>query len=84
MAEIDSQYRNIFQINWQEAPSFKEGIPKEAISFWSGIAQYTNLLREHPFEALANYALSCLTTPISNAVMERIFSLNREKLSLKQ
>ena len=63
---------------------FKEGIPKEAIPFWSGVAEYTNLLREQPFEALANYALSCLTTPISNAVMERIFSLNREKLSLKQ
>ena len=75
MAEIDSQYRSILQINWQEVSSLKEGIPKEAVPFWSGVAEYKNMLGEHPFGALANYALSCLTTPISNALVERIFSL---------
>ena len=61
-------------INWQEVPSFEEGIPKEAVPFWSGVVEYKNILGEHPFGALASYALSCLTTPISNALVERIVS----------
>ena len=75
MAEVDIQYRNILQVNWKETAVFNEGIPTDAIQFGSGMAEYRNLLGEHAFEDLSQYALSCLTTPVRNAVVERIFSL---------
>jgi len=37
--------------------------------FRSGVAQHES------FKELARYALTCLVTPVSNAVIERIFSL---------
>ena len=51
-----------------------DGIPQEAVAFWSGVHQYQNSVQEFPFTDLAAYALTCLTTPTSNAVVERIFS----------
>ena len=59
--------------DWRESV-FANGIPSDAVKFWVGILEYRNLLGNGPFWELANYALSCLTTPISNAVVERIFS----------
>eukprot|EP00112_Aurelia_sp_Birch-Aquarium-sp1_P006031 Seg16732.1 transcript_id=Seg16732.1/GoldUCD/mRNA.D3Y31 product="hypothetical protein" protein_id=Seg16732.1/GoldUCD/D3Y31 len=74
LSEIDNQYRNIFLVNWREEPVFKDGIPQEAVPFWSGVLHYQNSVQEFPFADLAAYALACLTTPTSNAVVERIFS----------
>ena len=37
--------------------------------FWIGVLQHK------AFKDLARYALTCLITPVSNAVVERIFSL---------
>eukprot|EP00794_Sanderia_malayensis_P009867 gene9867-biopygen8124 len=74
LTEIDNQYRKVFLVNWSEEPMFKEGIPKESVPFWSGVLRYQNSALEYPFADLATYALSCLTTPTSNAVVERIFS----------
>eukprot|EP00795_Rhopilema_esculentum_P000533 gene533-10216_t len=74
LSEIDNQYRNIFFVNWREEPVFKDGIPQEAVAFWSGVHQYQNSVQEFPFTDLAAHALACLTTPTSNAVVERIFS----------
>ena len=74
LSEIDNQYRNIFLVNWRDEPVFKDGIPQEAVPFWSGVLQYQNSVQEFPFADLAAYALACLTTPTNNAVVERIFS----------
>ena len=52
---------------------FELGIPDDPVQFWSLIKIY-EVGNERPFENLATYALHCLTTPVSNAVLERIFS----------
>ena len=59
---------------WAEESVFDGKIPSDTASFWSGILQYKTKTGEQPFEKLAMYALSCLATPTSNAVVERIFS----------
>ena len=45
------------------------------VEFWSRIVQFQTCLGDKPFKELATYALNCLTNPISNAVVERTFSL---------
>ena len=67
---IEEQYRKLPFIDWREEKQFKEnGIPQDTEQFWKGIMQ-------HPqFKELAIFALTCLITPISNAVVERMFSL---------
>ena len=74
IAEIDNQYRSILSVDWKETNVFKDGIPTEAVSFWSGVLEYQNLLGNSTYHDLATYALACLTTPTSNAVVERMFS----------
>ena len=74
IAEIDNQYRGILYVDWKETNVFKDGIPTEAVSFWSGVLEYQNLLGNSTYHDLATYALACLTTPTSNAVVERMFS----------
>ena len=56
---------------WNEAPFNAQGkIPQDTETFWSGI------LSKHPnFRELATYSLTCLLTPVSNAVVELTFSL---------
>ena len=45
------------------------------MTLWSGILRYQNSANEQGYKALAEYALACLTTPVSNAFVERVFSL---------
>ena len=68
--EIDNQYRSTLYVNWREGGIFEEGIPSDSVNFWSGVLTYRN----GRFGDLATYALVCLTTPTSNAVVERMFS----------
>ena len=77
--------------DWREDSSFNGTIPNAAVAFWSRVAEVKNSLGDKPFKELATYALNCLTTPVSNAVVERTFSLlasiktkqrNRMKLEL--
>ena len=72
--EIDNQYRSILYVDWQESGVFKDGIPTDAVSFWSGVLDYRNLVGNSTYGDLTAYGLACLTTPTSNAVVERIFS----------
>ncbi|KAK3921789.1 Protein ZBED8, partial [Frankliniella fusca] len=46
----------------------------DIVHFWGCVLKCSNALGEHPFKELALFALRCLTIPISNAVVERIFS----------
>ena len=66
---IEEQYRKIIFVDWVQEPAFLNGIPNESENFWVGDFQHTL------FTELATYALDCLTTPISNAVVERVFSM---------
>ena len=89
--EIEEQYRKIVHRDWKQDSSFDGTIPDTAVEFWSHVAEVQTSLGDKPFKELAAYALNCLTTPVSNAVVERTFSLlssiktkqrNRMKLEL--
>jgi hypothetical protein len=70
VGKIEEQYRKMPFVNWKEvAPIKKDGFPVDTEQFWIGVLQY-KVLKE-----LATFALTCLTTALSNVVVERIFSL---------
>ena len=63
---------------------FLNGISNESENFWVRVSQNAS------FTELATYPLDCLTTPISNAVVERILSMmssiktkSRNRIELK-
>ena len=71
----EEQYRKILHREWREEPVFNGTIPEDTARFWSGIFQFQNSLGQRPFQELATYALNCITSPVGNTVVERIFSL---------
>ena len=73
--KIESQYRKILCHVWNEESVFEDGgIPADAVQFWRGVSKYEDSAGRKSYKELAMYALSCLCTPVSNAVVERIFS----------
>lgn len=71
---IEEQYRKILHVAWTEESIFDGEIPLDSVSFWSRVQQYKTSSGKYVFKELSNYVLACLTTPVSNAVVERIFS----------
>jgi len=68
--KIEEEYRQMPFVDWkEEAPTKKNGLPVDTEQFWIGVLQH------QAFKELATIALTCLITPFSNAVVERIFSL---------
>ena len=47
----------------------------DIVHFWASVLNLKNACGERVFEKLANFALAALTLPISNAVVERAFSV---------
>ena len=70
----EQQYRKLLHQNWAKESVFGGEIPEDTVAFWIGIAKYQNILGHHPVKDLALYSPSCLSSPVSNAVVERIFS----------
>ncbi|KAK4324826.1 hypothetical protein Pmani_004567 [Petrolisthes manimaculis] len=68
----ENQYRRILYHPWIEG-NFDGKIPDDPEVFWSKIKSYESE-GSKPYSDLACFALSCLTTPVSNAFVERIFS----------
>ena len=96
--KIEQQYRNILFVSWSEEDCFavndvsnnNQRIPSDTAAFWAGVATYRNSLNERPFYELAIYCLSSLCVPVSNAVVERTFSIvtaiktkTRNRMSLR-
>jgi hypothetical protein len=70
ISKTEEQYRQMPFVDWkEEAPFKKDGFPVESEQFWISVLQH------QAFKKLATFALTCLTTPVSNAVVERLFSL---------
>ena len=44
------------------------------MQFWAAIHSYQNGTSSYPYRLWATYALACLSTPVSNALVERVFS----------
>ncbi|KAG7165317.1 hypothetical protein Hamer_G007114, partial [Homarus americanus] len=67
--EIEQQYRKITVTDWRLENVFENNeIPDDTTKFWLGVYHHEN------FKELAAYALNCLVTPTSNAIVDRIFS----------
>lgn len=71
--KIEEQYRKILHVNWAEEAMFSGTIPEDTAAFWVGVGS-KKVAGSHPFTEISEYALSCLVTPVSNAVVERVFS----------
>ena len=70
VSKTEEQYRQMPFVNWKEEVPFKKGgFPVDTEQFWIGIFQ------DKAFKELATFALTCLIIPVSNTVVERIFSL---------
>src|SRR5215469_1449973 len=70
VSKIEEKYRQLPFVDWkEEAPFKKDGFSVDTEQFWIGVLQHK------AFKELATFALTCLITPVSNAVFERIFSL---------
>ncbi|CAK8682851.1 unnamed protein product [Clavelina lepadiformis] len=73
--DLESQYRKLIYHIWEEEKSaFPDGLPKETVPFWLGIRNFETVDSCKPYKELAHYALACLATPVSNAIVERMFS----------
>lgn len=67
---IEEQYRRLIFVMWNDEPAFKTtGLPTDTVTFWEGVCLTPG------FKELAQYALTCLITPFSNAGIERVFSV---------
>ncbi|CAK8684938.1 unnamed protein product [Clavelina lepadiformis] len=66
--DLESQYRKLI------CQIFPDGLPKETAPFWLGIRNFETVDSCKPYKELAHYALACLATPVSNAIVERMFS----------
>ena len=71
--KVVNQYKKLLIVNWKDEFEGKI-IPDDPIAFWCGVRKYKNALDENCFEELAIIALSAYSLPLSNAVVERIFS----------
>ena len=72
LEKVASQYRKFLLVNWKD--EFGSKIPDDPVHFWSVVRKFKNALVENCFEELAISALSAYCLPLSNAVVERIFS----------
>lgn len=70
----------------------KDGVAAKVdiVKFWGNVWKLKNAVGEQPYAVLASYVLSLLTIPLSNAVVERLFSLlllvktkQRNRISLR-
>lgn len=64
--KIDSQWRNLTVVRWQETTS--------TVKFWAEVASYKDAIGVNSFHDLSELALNILSLPHSNAEVERLFS----------
>uniref|UniRef100_H3AI43 DUF4371 domain-containing protein n=1 Tax=Latimeria chalumnae TaxID=7897 RepID=H3AI43_LATCH len=72
LSELENQWHNLVLVDWTTTIG---PIPTDAATFWSKVKDYKDLLSRHPFAEILQYALNILPLPISNVVVERVFSI---------
>ena len=73
VSEIKEQYHKICFVDWA-GEACGGTIPQDTEEFWLGVKKVKNATGKEAFASLAKYALACLSMPLSNAIVERIFS----------
>lgn len=75
---LESQWRSLGSLTLPDIfshPNHNSDLSEIHIShFWSCVLSLKNAGGIYPFKELSLFALKCLTLPISNAIVERIFS----------
>lgn len=64
--KIEVQWRKINLVSWKNTSS--------VIDFWTDVKEFKDAANCNPFLELANFSLTVLSLPWSNAAVERIFS----------
>ena len=67
VSSAENEFRKIKQVDWNS-----ENL--DEVQFWSKVSKY-EVQGEKIFPVLSSYALMCLSLPVSNAYVERIFSI---------
>ncbi len=84
---IEKQWDDIAYIKWDRA--IVES--KDNVQFWKAVSEYEDAAGENPFQDLVEFVWKILSLPLSNAEVERVFSImsivkdkrrNRMKLRL--
>lgn len=65
---LDTQYRQLCFLPWKNVTK------NDTASFWVEVLHFTDASGERCFKELAEFALSLLSLPLSNADVERVFS----------
>ncbi|KAH9363435.1 hypothetical protein HPB48_006029 [Haemaphysalis longicornis] len=65
---LDTQYRQLCFLPWKNVTK------NDIASFWVEVLHFTDASGERCFKELAEFALSLLSLPLSNADVERVFS----------
>jgi len=73
LTEIENQLRKLPFIDWSS--HFADQIIESSTAFWSNVRVHKDVGGSQPFEKLAKFALKILSLPLSNAVVERVFSV---------
>lgn len=76
MEKLENQWRSLANFSFTDiCTDLKSDIKTiDIVFFWSCILSLKDASGRHPFKELALFVLKCLTLPISNAIVERIFS----------
>ena len=70
VAIVEEQWRALNITDWRN-----EQIPENILEFWPLVFKYKRVDQVQPFRELALAVISLLILPISNAAVERVFSL---------
>jgi len=70
---IRSQWRRLRAMRVEEICNNKE--VRDSVEFWAHASRLRNALNQRMFPDLSDFALRALSLPVSNAVVERVFSI---------
>ena len=74
--EIRSQWQRLAAMRIEEIRgSSNNGEPIDTIEYWIHVSKLTNATGGKMFPELSDFALRALSLPVSNAVVERVFSI---------
>ena len=72
IGKIENRWRNLLNMDW--ASLFDHATLQNSCYFWSKVNEMKNAADDYLFRDLSKLALTALSMPISNALVERVFS----------
>lgn len=73
LAAAESEYNLLTNVDWELL--YGKEIFSDSYSFWPIVAQHTNAGGTLAFNTIAGYVLKVLSLPMTNAAVERMFSI---------